>query len=75
MANIKMTMTDAEYDRIKDAFARAYVANPELLTDADKKLLVDTKVKEFVTDVVVAQDKAAAAAAVVVPDPPVITPE
>lgn len=78
MANIKLNMNDAEYDRIKEAFAKTFIADPSAMTDAEKKTLVDTKVAEYVSDIVVAQDKREAmeaAAAAATPPPPVITPE
>ncbi len=73
MANITLTMNNADYDRITDAFLYTFVAGDTSgWTNQQKKDFVNQKVDEYVTSIVVSAEKSQAVAVVPNPIPPEI---
>lgn len=75
MANINMTMSNADYDRIMNAFLYTFVpaSVSATWTNQQKKAFLDGKIDEYVTSVVTAAEKSQAVAAVPNPTPPDIS--
>ena len=73
MANITLTMNNADYDRITNAFLYTFVAgDTSQWTTQQKKNLVNGKVDEYVTSIVVSAEKSQAVNQVPNPTPPAI---